>query len=448
MSVPVFFPIEVTSRELEARLLLAAWSVGEGRSVFLGQDRLIYRLARRWNGGVYVGKQVLVGGRKPNLAKYRELKERGYRVLFQAEEEPVFSREEEIDRVQFLQMFHPDWLDAGDVVCAWGGQSADIFRAAAGPNPPRIEVTGHPRFDICKPEFSALYQSETDSIRRRFGRFILLNTKFALASNAPAYASIKDSFGSGDGIGEGPEYWLRFHCYHGRMQAAYISLANTLRKAFPDMTIVLRPHPGEDPLWYKLVLEGMDRVHVLTEGSVLPWLSAAAIMVHTGCTTALEGCGLTPRIIQFAPESGFDFDHYLPSLVGSLCHTEDEVVEAVKSDPAPALTSGVVASVSRVVANFENGVVACERMGSLISEAAGQQVSRVKRGALAELEHHARSLVPPRRRSALATGIPQKFEKFKRRELEEKLTIAGRLAGRALELRHISPYLVEIRAQA
>ncbi len=309
MKVPVLFPIEVTSRELDARLLLAGYCVGPNRSVFLGQDRSIYRLARRWKGGVYVGKQVLVGGNKPNLTKYRVLKERGFRVLFLAEEEPVFSREEDIDRDQFLQMFHPDWLDSEDTVCAWGEFSAQIFREAAGPEAPSIEVTGHPRFDLCKPEFAGLYQAETDAIRERFGDFVLLNTKFALASNAPAFESVKNAFSGGDRKGEeSSEFWLQFYCYHARLQVAYIALANSLRKAVPGKQIVVRPHPGEDPIWYRLALSGIERVHVLTEGGVLPWLSAASALVHTGCTTALEGYYLTPRIVQFAPPVGRVFE--------------------------------------------------------------------------------------------------------------------------------------------
>ena len=445
MPVPIMFPIEVTSREFDARLLLAAYCAGPDRPVFLGQDRGIYRLARRWRGGIYVGKQVLVGGQKPNLTKYRVLKERGFRVLFLAEEEPVFSEESKVDRKQFLQMFHPDWLDGDDVICAWGDFSAEVFREAARKDAAAIHVTGHPRFDLCKPELAGMYDSETRSIRQRFGKFILLNTKFALASNLPAFTSVKNAFAEKKQQEDAAEYWLRFYCYHARMQTAYIVLANRLRKEFPDHHIVLRPHPGEDPAWYRGVLAGIDNVSVLTEGSVLPWLAAAEVLVHTGCTTGLEACYLTPQIIQYAPDVGYVFEQHLPSLVGAVCDTEDEVVREIKDGRRSAIEPAAERRISRIIANFSPQLMSSKLIGDLVVAEAEKMSGTSSHGRIAELEHLARSLIQPRnQRRRSAGGVPKKFEPFDQESINGKLRLLESLVHKRLHCRYISPFLVEI----
>ena len=447
MPIPILFPIEVTSRELDARLLLAAHCAGEGRTVFLGQDRGIYRLARRWRGGIYVGKQILVGGQKPNLTKYRVLKERGFRVMFLAEEEPVFGEEADLDRDQFLQMFHPNWLDSDDVICAWGEFSAEVFRSAARPDAAAIHVTGHPRFDLCKPELACMYESETEAIRKRFGKFILLNTKFALASNLPAFLSVKNAFTGQVAGGDAAEYWLQFHAYHARLQTAYIVLANRLRKEFPDYHIVLRPHPGEDPACYNAVLGGIKNVSVLTEGSVLPWLAAASVLVHTGCTTGLEACHLTPRIIQYAPDVGYVFEQHLPSLVGAVCGTEDEVVREIRGGTRLTVEPAAERRISRIIANFSPQLMSSERIGALVAEEAKKMPASATQGRLAELEHLARSLVQPRnQRQRKAGGVPRKFEPFEPAVINAKLRVLEGLVGKRLKSRLISRFMVEISA--
>lgn len=449
MPIPVLFPIEVTSRELDARLLLAAHCVGPDRSIFLGQDRSIFRLARRWRGGVYVGKQVLVGGLKPNLVKYRALKERGFKVLFLAEEEPVFSPEADVDRVQFLQMFHPDWLDSDDVICAWGEFSAEVFRSVARKDAADIQVTGHPRFDLCKPEMSGLYQDEIKAIQKRFGSFILLNTKFAAASNLPALLSAKKAFTGKTAGGKPDEYWLKVYCYHAKLQTAYIELANRLRQEFPDYHIVLRPHPGEDPAWYRATLEGIEGVSVLTEGGVLPWLAAAAVLVHTGCTTGLEACHLTAKIIQYAPEVGQAFEQDLPSLVGVVCATEDDVVKQIKSGELPRITSAAQHRIERIIGNFAPQLVSSERIGHLVATTANSMEEEPRTGRLAEWEHMLRSLFAGGRKSRGAVGgtagVPRKFEPLNPEVIQRKLTFLETLVQKRLKARFISPYLMEIR---
>ena len=65
-------------------------------------------------------------------------------------------------------------------------------------------------------------------------------------------------------------------------------LIPALEEAFPNHTIVVRPHPTENPKVYYDIASQCTRVQVTNEGNVIPWLSAAKALVHNGCTTGIE----------------------------------------------------------------------------------------------------------------------------------------------------------------
>ena len=52
--------------------------------------------------------------------------------------------------------------------------------------------------------------------------------------------------------------------------------------------IVLRPHPAEDPKVWQTYLQNIPNVHVIREGSISAWVKNAFVIMHNGCTTAIE----------------------------------------------------------------------------------------------------------------------------------------------------------------
>ena len=65
-----------------------------------------------------------------------------------------------------------------------------------------------------------------------------------------------------------------------------------IAEAFPDMRIVVRPHPVEKHAAWEEIAARHDNVELAQEGNVLPWLLAARALIHNGCTTGVEAYGL------------------------------------------------------------------------------------------------------------------------------------------------------------
>ena len=69
---------------------------------------------------------------------------------------------------------------------------------------------------------------------------------------------------------------------------AFQRLIPELARAFPQLAIVVRPHPTEGQEVYQRIAAGNGRIHVTNEGNVVPWLLAARALIHNGCTTGVE----------------------------------------------------------------------------------------------------------------------------------------------------------------
>lgn len=441
-AIPIFVPIELSAREFDAKLLLAAHLAEKDVRVFLGETKSIFRLAGHATNGIYLGKQTIVGGAAPNVRKYQALQRRGHKLIFQAEEELALDASK-VDKAQLLMMFDPRWISPEDYICAWGEFTADLFRGVAPEHAPHIFATGHPKFDLCKPDCSPYFADETQDIKRRFGDFILLNTKFALASNFEALVSAIKDF-SDD---KPADFWLGYFKYHSALQSAYISLAARLSNELSGTNIVLRPHPGENPAAYHAVLRGYPNVHVLTEGSVLPWLSAAKAVVHTGCTTALEATHLTPLIINYQPVYDEIYDEPTPRIVSMQCESEDQVVELLKSGRTQDKSSLELSQITHQIDNFPLERSASAQMAAIVrSVKTSLGTSSIAAGAFAAITF--RNWLESLKKGGQATGkTPKKFTPFEMTEVRRRLDACGKIVAKKLKARSFGGRLLEINVE-
>ena len=61
-----------------------------------------------------------------------------------------------------------------------------------------------------------------------------------------------------------------------------------VKRALPNYTIIVRPHPTENHDVYRKIADQCDRVWVTNEGNIVPWPRAARVPIHNGCATGVE----------------------------------------------------------------------------------------------------------------------------------------------------------------
>jgi len=303
----LIIPIENQVRELDAKLLLACIAAERGFPVVIGSRAFVHFEAASLPRGIYLAKSM----RSLSNSMFRILRMLGHEIVAWEEEALVHPP---ADTYYSLRM-SPTTIGNVSHVFAWGQENVDLLRQYPQlPENLPIHLTGNPRGDILRPEMRDYFAAEVEKLRQLYGDFILINTNFTdvnpFIPNVGLYIPTKDgdkkSRRGQAGIGMSEEFAEGLWYHKKAILEDFRQLIPALEKAFPNMMIVVRPHPSENFQVYHDIAAQCQRVKVTNEGNVIPWLLASKTMVHNGCTTGLEAYALgVPAISYLATFNAF-----------------------------------------------------------------------------------------------------------------------------------------------
>ncbi len=461
----ILYPVEILNRELDFRLFLSCLTAKKTNRIFIGQHDAIYRLMKHMRGGVYVGKNMFIRGNFPttDLTRYGEIKQKGFIVIHLNEEGGFFSGDMEMHKTMLDLHLDPRVLAAEDRVCTWGDFQRDHYRSKDPKCRSHIETTGHPRFDILKPEKRAYFTPTVERLHARLGDFILINTNLTFANNSlgVAHTFAKDSAYYSEEPVRRTDYLGAWACT-GRIFPCFIELLNLLSIRFPETNIVLRPHPSEDFNFYKLVFKNVKNIHILHEGSVIPWLLACKVLIHNGCTTAVEGTMVGAKVITYKPYSDMKYEMTLPNLVGVQCTTQEEVVDnvvkAFDSRWQEPSSSAFDQAASPILYNLHGD--SFERLAKVIAEAEAEsrqtpasfdrtsyRLTEAAHQAVAEAKKLVRPFFSQKQRDYEALTGSGNFYGFDPADIREKLGHAQRILGIKVKLELFSREMMSIESE-
>ncbi|HFD87494.1 MAG TPA: hypothetical protein ENJ35_07455, partial [Gammaproteobacteria bacterium] len=118
--------------------------------------------------------------------------------------------------------------------------------------------------------------------------------------------------------------------YRNALFSHFVTMLPQLGHAFPDTRIILRPHPSESQKVWQEAAQGCANIEVIQEGSVLPWLMAADVLVHNGCTTAIEAYLLDRPAVTYQPMTSDRFDRHLPDSLSYPASSLDELIAKIR----------------------------------------------------------------------------------------------------------------------
>ena len=284
----LLIPIETASRELVYKVYLCYHLALKGFHCYLGRKSYINYLLKNLKGYIYLDK----GYHKGVSEKIYEAIKNNDGIIVSLDEEGGVDY---TDHSTLLGRYAPTLFANADLTFFWGEKQYETVKHNMGDKAKAL-ITGHPRFELLKPQFHYLYRDKVDKIKQRFQDFILINTNMGFGNNIKG-----DDFVAAN-YGERFKNIDQIIAFDKDKLEAYKSLLLEL-SAKVDRPIVLRPHPEEDQSHYLDALKGRENIHVVNEGSVIPWLLAADIMVHPDCTTAIESFFVGKRPISYLPES-------------------------------------------------------------------------------------------------------------------------------------------------
>ncbi|MCK4378199.1 MAG: hypothetical protein KAW01_02580 [Deltaproteobacteria bacterium] len=321
MNRSLIIPVENQVRELDAKLLLACIAVRHGFFVIIGSRLDISFCIGAFPPSIYLAKSMTAR----SLKMFRIMRQLGHVIAGWDEEALIHPPAE----TYFSRRLSPASMPHVSHLFAWGEENAELWRQYPFlPLDISIHLTGNPRGDMLRPEMQPFFAEETEHLQQKYGEFLLINTNFSFVN---AFYPDQNLFQPLKNPGEKPRFGraavgmdrhfaegLRDHkqsVFHG-----FQRLIPSLEQAFPELTVIVRPHPVENPSIYHQLAAGCQRVKVINEGNVIPWLLASRAVIHNGCTTGVEAYIMRVPALSYQEKGDPGYDNGFYRLPNTLSH--------------------------------------------------------------------------------------------------------------------------------
>jgi surface carbohydrate biosynthesis protein len=375
LSKSLIIPVENQVREFDPKLLLACIAASRGFCVMIGSRWEIDNRIASFPRSVYLSKSMTARGGKM-LQIMRKI---GHEIVAWDEEALVHLPPE----IFYSRRISPAGIKHISHLFAWGQDNADLWRQYPNLSPETpIHITGNPRGDMLRPEMRDFYAKEIKALRKAYGDFILINTNF---NHVNAFYPHQNLFMPVKSPGEEPrfgkaargmsrEFAEGLRAHKQALLDDFKKLIPSIAKAFPDWTLVVRPHPTENHEVYSKIAETCGRVRVTNDGNVVPWLLAAKVLVHNGCTTGVEAYAMGVPAITYRKSVNEYYDngfYRLPNLLSHQCFSFEELRSTVEKILAgePGGTDGNKRQQDiRRYLSAQDGALACERIVDVLEK--------------------------------------------------------------------------------
>ncbi|MEX0808000.1 MAG: surface carbohydrate biosynthesis protein [Dongiaceae bacterium] len=444
-------PVETLNREFDGKLLLALAAAERGYRAIVGGRTRLHRHLTDLPPSIYLSKGIRTG----NRVILSLLEKLGHTVVALEEEGLVRFSDE-----AYLMMLDVETFNRAQMLFAWGHDNAEVWRRFGGYRGTPIIEAGNPRMDMLRPEVRNFYTDDVAAIRQRYGRFALFNSNFSFVNHfipghirfripANARSERYDQMRSG------------VYQHKKALFDSFCALIPSLSKAVQPHNLVIRPHPSENRQTWRDVAAGLPNVHVVYEGTVVPWLLAADVLVHNSCTSGVEAAILGTPALSYRPVWSAEFDPPLPNDVSS--EFDDA---AALGDAAQAILARNSAERSLSPANYErlshhvaalDGKLSCDRILDALVEQQDRFASMPAPGLLDRAIGHAGVAARNARRAittrmmgrSSATYTAYKFpgldEAYVATRIERFCTLLGRFDGIGVRRLRDDIFLLERR---
>jgi surface carbohydrate biosynthesis protein len=315
----LILPIEIKVRELNSKILLSLFCAKLGMRTYIGNKNSIYQLLKKIQSGIYFYKSGTytheIIDLKKTLSHFVVLDEEiGPAVIY-------------FDLYMKLRVF-PESLPMIDLFYAFGSKDFEAQKRAYGTDIKNI-ITGWPRIDLWRPEFSGIYAEKVADIKAKYGNYIFFPSNFTINTEASKKQSYRD-VAERDLNEETRDFLLKSIERSSLAYQDYVKLIKSVALARPKMNFLVRPHPSDDHSQWRKNLSNLPNVKVVYEGDITPWLYGAQAVIHYGCTTAIQAGMNGIPIMSYKPAEG-KFGEALPYTISHKAYTEIEVLDFLDS---------------------------------------------------------------------------------------------------------------------
>lgn len=305
----VIISVHKTVRELESKLLLSSFLIEKGFNVIIGRAGYLRDNFSFLPRGIYFDLRFS----KTRSEVFKKAVKYGHKIVTIDEESVSAPNLKSF----YLNHIDNETLNLTERIFCWGKVHSNIIKSILSDNnKKKIIESGHPRFDILRPEFDDFFFRKSKRLKNKFGDFILINSR---AGGGVMRNEVEKEYKINvsrriisDSEDEKNKFFNAFR-YRKRTHEKIVELIEALALKFPQKKIIIRPHFTESINdWNSSlpkVLANNTNIKIIKSGSVNCWIKASQLMIHTGCTTGTESfIGENPAII-FEPSEIINYNY-------------------------------------------------------------------------------------------------------------------------------------------
>lgn len=320
----VILRLETKSREFQSRTLLAYHIVNKGYGVILSKD---YGLKSSvFPKGIYLLNNIF----KTNNLLLRKIKKNHNKIIILDEEGLLY-----INKNEYLKRIPEENLELISNFLCFGKEQSSLIKEAFPKHVNKITITGNPRINLLNRMFDRLEMDKVESIRNKHGKYFLIVSNFSIVNYFGAERSLTSRY---EAILKTQMFYKflnsdvdirkfkeSFH-YINKIFESFLDLAEILARKFPEMKVIIRPHPSEDKKLWEDIASKHTNVEVIFEGNLTEWIKGSELVIQNSCTSAIESLYLHKNCISYRPFSSQEFDQPLPNKLSLNITTLNEVL--------------------------------------------------------------------------------------------------------------------------
>jgi surface carbohydrate biosynthesis protein len=319
----IYIPVEVKTRELNAKLFLSCFLANAGFEVFLGRKHEIQRLCDFSKPGIF-----LAPGAFKNLKVFFErIKSRGF-IIAVNEEEGLVTYTPQMYKDMRLDY---DVMKVIDLFISWGKDNLKTLKNYTNELNLHLISEGNPRVDLLRKDMRNIFDEEVKNIKKKYGQFILITTSFGAVNHFNKEIDYLNEMKNKKTLTnhKAEANFLRYFKIKKKTLYAFIDAIKYLANKYQNQTFIIRPHPSESEEIYNKLAAEFKNIFVSKNLGIHPWIIASQAVIHHYCTTAVEAAILDKITLGYRPFPDQESENHFPFSISEVSHNLEELEQNI-----------------------------------------------------------------------------------------------------------------------
>lgn len=360
----IYIDVEIPSRELDGKLLLATLAASKGHKVIVSNlSEILLGLKKRILApGIFHTTSLVPGTEK--IFRHQVIIDNGSKITSMDEEGGLVDHGyDKFARIRYSNQT----LEQSSATFGWGPEDTDTLKRIYPTQSNKIYNTGSPRADLWKSNFSEYWGIPKNAPDRPF--LLVSSNTHSVSSIRPFYQNIKHLKRLGL-FQSDPELFsnqFKIAAEDSLKTYKFIEAIKYLASNNNGFDVVLRPHPIENIEAWKVFLGDIPNVYIIKKDSITPWVNNAFAVMHNNCTTAIEATFSNKPVVTYIPfkqkygrEIPNELGHRVESLE-ELSQTVNALFDNMKSDNQKNMDKKIPEIVSKKI-NINEDDLAAEKI--------------------------------------------------------------------------------------